>query len=130
MRLTSTPSGLFVTEGKTTLGTTPVRLDLEAGRHRLVLSSRRLGIRRVLDLNINANTTTTEIVTVPKGALKVIARPWAWVYLDGEKVGRTPIRVEAYEGKHELRLVAESGEEQTRVVQTRGTDEQLVTVKF
>lgn len=130
LRLTSSPAGLFVTEGTEKLGTTPVRLDLPAGKHRIVLSSRRLGIRRVLELSINANTTTTEIVTVPKGSLKVISRPWAWVHLDGTKVGRTPITVEAYEGKHELKLIAETGEEQTRMVQTQGSEEQLVTVKF
>ncbi len=130
VRLTSSPSGLFVTEGRKKLGTTPVRLDLEPGRHRLVLSSRRLGIRRVLSLDINASTTTTEIVTIPKGTLKVISRPWAWVHHNGAKVGRTPLTFEAYEGKHELRLVAETGEEQSRVVQTKGDGEQLVTVKF
>lgn len=130
LRLTSIPSGLFVTEGKKRLGTTPLEAELDVGAHDLVLSSRRLGIRRPLRVTIAQRVSQSEKVTVPLGKLKVIARPWAWVWMNGSKMGRTPITFEAYEGRHELRLVNEANEERIQVVDKKGDDEQLVTVKF
>lgn len=39
-----------------------------------------------------------------KGQLRVIADPWAHVYLDGKRVGQTPLNVTIGAGKHKVRL--------------------------
>ncbi|MEW6685090.1 MAG: serine/threonine-protein kinase [Candidatus Edwardsbacteria bacterium] len=92
------------------VGTTPFPnpLKIEVGRYILVL---RHPNRREYQETISVipNDTLEKSITMPEayGYLKVGVTPWAEVYLDGEKVGMTPLgkpfRVTI--GEHTLRLV-------------------------
>ena len=55
------------------------------------------------------------------GRLNVSVKPWADVYLDGAKIGQTPLAGRpAAAGPHQLRLVAPSGEKTLEVQVPKG----------
>lgn len=108
LRLRSSPSGLAVRLGRRRLGTTPLEVPLAAGTHALVVMGPG-GSRRPLRVKIASGRTATEQVVFRQGRLRILARPWARVFLDGRLVGTTPVTVDAYEGPHALELRPESG---------------------
>ncbi|HUR33613.1 MAG TPA: PEGA domain-containing protein [Vicinamibacterales bacterium] len=85
------PIDLQVFESGTLLGSSRDRLLLPAGRHALELVNADLGVRTSVVAEVGAGGTVTVVVPVPTGVISVNAEPAADVWLDGEKVGETPI---------------------------------------
>jgi len=56
--------------------------------------------------SLTPGQTLTRKVVVGKGKVEFRVRPWATVFLDGKPLGQTPFDpVEAWEGKHSVKLV-------------------------
>lgn len=53
------------------------------------------------------------------GTIMVMATPWAEVWLDGKKIGTTPLRAQASPGKHRLELRFQGGPVQVKSVEVR-----------
>jgi serine/threonine-protein kinase len=130
LTLATKPRGLTVTLGGKVIGTTPLEaVELPVGKHTLALASSRFGIQRSLTVEVAAGELTTKTVDVPRGKLVINARPFAEVYVDGEHVGTTPVTRPVYEGRHEVKLVSEAGE-QIRLVDVGADQDVPVNVKF
>lgn len=74
------------------IGTTDTeRILLPAGTHTLEFVADALGFRARRTVTIAAGRTTTAPVTLPQATLNINAVPWAEVWIDGRRVGETPI---------------------------------------
>lgn len=74
------------------LGTTEAeRLMLAAGAHQLEFVNQALGYRATRTVQVHAGRTTAVTLDLPKGTINLNAVPWAEVWLDGRRVGETPI---------------------------------------
>jgi hypothetical protein len=74
------------------LGTTDVdRLMLPVGEHVLELRSEELRFSDQQTVRIGAGETTTVQVRLPSAPLSINAKPWAEAWVNGERVGDTPI---------------------------------------
>ena len=74
------------------LGTTEAdRLMLPSGTQELEFVNEPLGYRHVRRVQVVAGKTTTVGLEIPKGVLSLNAAPWAEVWVDGQRVGETPI---------------------------------------
>jgi hypothetical protein len=83
---------LQVMENGALLGTTDMpRIMLSAGGHELELVNASLGFRSTRSITIAAGQTASVAVTLPRGTLSVNALPWAEVWIDGARIGETPI---------------------------------------
>jgi hypothetical protein len=71
-----------------------------AGRHDLELRNDSLGYKAARTVTVAPGKLSTISVDAPQGHLAVNAQPWAEVWIDGEKVGETPI------GNHALTIGA------------------------
>lgn len=88
----STPVELWVFEGSRFLGTTRrERIMLEAGSHELDLVNEGLAFRSKKFVRLAPGQGVGVHVDLPRGTLNLNALPWAEVWLDGERVGETPL---------------------------------------
>jgi hypothetical protein len=88
----SSPVTLQVTEGKEIVGTTAsAKIMLPAGKHALVLSSEAIGFSERRTVHVSAGSTAKLSVELPNAPLSINALPWADVWIDGVRVGETPI---------------------------------------
>ncbi len=96
------PAQIFA--GETLIGTTDTpRIMLAAGQHRLEIANPALDYRVTRTVEIKTGQTTAVTLDAPNGTLHVNALPWAEVFLDGERVGETPIgNLSLPIGNHEL----------------------------
>jgi len=91
LRVTS-PVSVQIREGGSVIGTSEVdRLMLSAGAHDLELVNESLGFQMKRKIQIQPGKSTTLPVDVPQGTISLNASPWAEVFVDGERVGETPI---------------------------------------
>jgi hypothetical protein len=87
-----TPVPMQVFEEGRLVGTSEVdRIMLPVGTHRLDIISDALGYRSRHEVAIRAGQTSTLRLEMPTGTLAVNAQPWAEVWIDGERIGETPI---------------------------------------
>jgi len=98
-----------VYHGGRKLGTTPLtHIPLREGSHRLVLKNPPLNIEKEIVVRIREDTLTTKSVNMTAGLvgkLKIKARPWARVYVDGKDRGMTPLTaLELPPGEHIVQL--------------------------
>jgi hypothetical protein len=87
----SSPVTAEIYLGDKHLGSTPITLQLLAGRH--TLEYRRGDLRTVVTHNIRANQTTTAVVSFDV-TVQINARPWAQVFVEGtarRALGQTPL---------------------------------------
>jgi serine/threonine-protein kinase len=99
----ASPVELQVFENGTLLGSARDRLALAPGRHDLDLVNAELGVRSTQTVQVSANRTATLTAVLPNGTLSLNAVPWAEVWLDGEKVGETPMgNVSVRVGSHDV----------------------------
>jgi hypothetical protein len=98
-----------------TLGRTPLAIEMPAGKHRLLLRDRQLGIGLARGVKIRAGEVTVINWKLKKGRLEVRARPAARVYVDGARRGDAPLTLMLYEGLHRVKLVNPGGDYRTRV---------------
>jgi len=95
----------IVEEGRL-LGTTDVdRLMLPTGDHLLDLRSDDLGFATRQMVTIKAGETSMLPVRLPSASISINAKPWAEAWVDGERVGETPIgTLTRTIGRHEIVL--------------------------
>lgn len=72
------------------MGTTPVTFQLPAGRQTLVLKGKN-GAQRSIEVVVKAKKTVSNRVTFGFGRIRFNVKPWADVWINGKKIGQTPI---------------------------------------
>lgn len=102
----ASPIALTIREADKVIGTTDAdRLMLPAGEHILALSNDALGFQAKRTVQIDAGKTAALKVDPPNGVLSINAQPWAEVWIDGQRVGETPIgNIARPIGQHEVVL--------------------------
>jgi hypothetical protein len=98
------PVTLQLREAGRLIGTTETdRLMLPAGDHEIEVVNDTLEYRTVRTVRVVPGKTTTETVELPMGSLSINALPWAEVWVDGERIGETPLaNVPRRIGSHDL----------------------------
>jgi hypothetical protein len=121
------PFEMQIFEGETLLGVSGNRLTLQPGAHDLQVVSETLAFKTALHAEIVAGKTTRLPVALPKGVIHLNATPWAEVWIDGEKVGETPIgNLPITIGPHEIVFKnPELGEQHHAATVTAGTPARL-----
>jgi hypothetical protein len=100
-----TPIELQVFDGTRLLGSSASgRLTLPVGGHTLTLRNDPLGFRTTRQVNVAAGKSTAVSINVPSGTVAVNALPWAEVWVDGRRMGQTPIDLTVAIGSHEIVL--------------------------
>lgn len=95
----ASPVALQIIEGRDIIGTSASsRIMLPTGRHELVLTNAEIGFTEKRIISITAGESATVKVQLPNAPLSINAVPWAEVWVDGVKLGETPI------GNHSVRL--------------------------
>jgi len=115
------PIDLEVYEGDALVGSSRnARLMFMPGRHVLRLANADLGFQATKTVEVQPGTAAAVTVAPPPGSLSVNAAPWAEVWLDGERVGETPIaNYPAALGTHEIVLRHPKFGERRRIVVVR-----------
>jgi serine/threonine protein kinase len=67
------------------------RIMVSAGRHEIEIVNEAVGYKVSRTLQVTAGKVSTIKLEMPQGTLSLNAQPWAEVWLDGERVGETPI---------------------------------------
>ncbi len=100
----SAPADVQVFENKRLLGTSQSdRLMVSTGRHDIEIVNETLGYRVARTVQVTAGKVTPIKIDFPKGTIALNAVPWAEVWVDGEKVGDTPIgNLSLAIGSHEI----------------------------
>jgi len=99
-------SPLQIFEAGRLVGTTNIgRLLLPPGVHVLDFVSDELGFRAQRTVTVRPGAATGVVLELPAVTLSVNAQPWAEVFVDGERVGETPIgTLSRPVGRHEILL--------------------------
>jgi len=88
----TSPAEVQLFENKRLLGSSQSdRLMVSAGRHEIELVNEALGYRTSRTVQVSPGKVTPVKVDFPKGTIAINAQPWAEVWVDGEKIGETPI---------------------------------------
>src|SRR6185503_8426036 len=86
------PFELKIYEGRRLLGTTEsARIMVPPGRHELQLVNEGLGFRESHVLTVNPGETTALNISTSLGIIRIKAPAGAEVWIDGERVGETPL---------------------------------------
>jgi hypothetical protein len=85
------PYEMQVFAGGRLLGTTGATIELPAGRHRLEMVSETLGFRTTREVDVRGGGDTAVAIELPRGALTLESTPPAEVWVDGTRLGETPI---------------------------------------
>ena len=95
----ASPVALQIIEGKDIIGTSASpRILLPTGRHELTLTNTEIGFTEKRNIQITAGESASVKVQLPNAPLNINAVPWAEVWVDGVRLGATPI------GNHQVRL--------------------------
>jgi hypothetical protein len=79
------------------------RIMVAAGSHQIEIVNETLGYRSTRTMQVPAGKIVPLAVKMPMGSMALNATPWAEVWIDGEKVGETPIaNVPVPIGPHEI----------------------------
>lgn len=115
------PIAMRIFEDGRLIGTTDVdRLMLPTGDHVLELRSDDFGFTTRQMVTVKAGETSILPVRVPSAPISINAKPWAEAWVDGERVGDTPIgTLMRTIGRHEVVLKhPELGERRVPVIVT------------
>jgi hypothetical protein len=86
------PVELSILEAGRVIGTTAAeRVMIPAGNHKIELSNESLGFVVRRSVVIEPGKTAAIKIEAPTGMLNINAQPWAEVWVDGQRVGETPI---------------------------------------
>jgi hypothetical protein len=97
------PIDAQVYEAGMLVGKAPGQMTLSPGRHELDLVNSDLGVRTAVVAQVTSGKTAAVNVELPTGVLSMNALPWAEVWLDGEKIGETPIgNLQVRVGTHDV----------------------------
>ena len=117
------PIALRILEDGNLLGTTDVdRLMLPVGEHALELRNDEVGFVTRQTVKVTAGNTAVLPIRLPNAPLSINAKPWAEAWVDGVRVGDTPIGTLMRPiGRHEVVLRhRELGERRESVLVTLG----------
>ena len=93
------------------------RIMMLTGRHTLDIANDSLGFRAARSVTIAPGAVSHLSIELPNGTLSVNAVPWAEVWMDGQRVGETPIaNLPARIGSHELTFRHPQLGEQRRMI--------------
>jgi hypothetical protein len=103
------------------------RLMVSVGRHELDIVNEALGFRQRRSVNVTPGQVSAIRLDWPNGSMAINAQPWAEVFINGERVGETPIgSVQVPVGTHEVVFRhPELGEQTVRSTVTVGTPARL-----
>jgi PEGA domain-containing protein len=88
----SVPIDVQIYENGQLLGTNRSdRIMVSAGRHDVDFVNDALGFRLTRTLQVPAGKVASVSLETPRGAIALNAIPWAEVWIDGERIGETPI---------------------------------------
>ena len=95
---------LTISEDGAVIGTTASeRIMLPAGAHQLDLSNDQLGYATTRRVVVEAGRVASVPLTLPQVPVQINALPWAEVWIDGQRIGETPIaNVMQPIGAHEI----------------------------
>jgi hypothetical protein len=98
------PTDVQVYENQRLLGSSRSdRIMVSVGRHELEISNEALGYRATRAVEVEPGKVSNVKLEWPKGTLALNALPWAEVWVDGERIGETPIgSVSVPVGSHEI----------------------------
>jgi hypothetical protein len=98
------PADVQVFENKRLIGSSQSdRLMVSAGRHDVEIVNETLGYRTSRTIQVAPGKVSPIKIDFPKGTIALNAVPWAEVWVDGEKVGDTPIgNLSLTIGSHEI----------------------------
>ncbi len=119
----SSPITLQMREGGRVIGSTELeRVMLPAGDHDIAFSNDALGFQTARKLRVTGGKSTVARIEVPNGIISVNATPWAEVFIDGQRVGETPLgNLSRPIGRHEVLFRhPEFGERRETIVVTVG----------
>jgi len=86
------PVSMDIKEGGRLLGTSDSdKIMLAAGRHELQLVNETLAYTAKKVVQVPAGKTLSLPIEMPQGVINLNATPWAEVWIDGKRVGETPI---------------------------------------
>ena len=86
------PFSIEIREEGRVIGTTDAdRIMMAAGRHELQLVNETLGYRVSRVVNVQPGKVASLTAELPNGIVNLNAAPWAEVFIDGQRVGETPI---------------------------------------
>jgi serine/threonine protein kinase len=86
------PVAMEIREGGRLLGTSEAdRIMMTAGKHDLEIVNETLGYRSVRSVLVPPGKVAALGIDLPQGAINLNASPWAEVWIDGRRVGETPI---------------------------------------
>lgn len=86
------PVSVRILKGDTLLGSNEVgRLLLPAGRHDLEFTNEALGYQASRTVTVSPGRVSEITLDMPRGTVHLNALPWAEVFVDGRRVGETPI---------------------------------------
>jgi PEGA domain len=100
----TSPIELQVFENDRLLGSSRSdRIMIAAGRHQVELANEELGYRATRTFDVAAGKVAPVSVDIPNGTIGLNAAPWAEVWIDGARVGETPIgNLPIAIGRHEV----------------------------
>ena len=100
----STPQTVQLFENGRLLGSSDSeRVMVPAGNHQLEIVNESLGYRSTRAVQVTAGKVSAFKVEFPNGTIALNAVPWADVWIDGEKVGETPVgNLPVTLGSHEV----------------------------
>jgi serine/threonine protein kinase len=103
------------------------RLMVSVGRHEFDIVNEALGYRTRRVVNVAPGQVAVIKLDWPNGSMAINAQPWAEVFIDGERIGETPIgNVPVPIGPHEVRFRhPELGEQVVRSTVTLGSPARL-----
>jgi hypothetical protein len=88
----SAPVVMQLRENGQLIGTTEAeKLMLAAGDHDIEIVNDALGFKVSRRITVAPGKVASTAVELPHGVLSINALPWAEVWLDGERIGETPI---------------------------------------
>jgi hypothetical protein len=88
----SSPISLQLRESGKLIGTSESdRLMLPAGDHDIEFGNEALGFAVRKTVRVAPGKTAATRIDLPNGVLSINAQPWAEVFVDGERIGETPI---------------------------------------
>jgi hypothetical protein len=123
------PITLDIAENGRALGTDQGRLMLSPGRHELTLSNREFGYSAVQTVDIEPGEERS-ITVQPTGEVNLQAVPSAEVWIDGKRVGETPIRSQVPLGTHEILFKHPQFGERRQTTVVTASPSVLVAVDF
>ena len=100
----ATPLPFTIIEDGDVVGTTESsRVLMPAGEHTLGFRSSSLGFTTTQRVRVEAGKVTSVALKLPQAPLQINALPWADVWIDGQRVGETPLgNVMQTIGPHEI----------------------------